>query len=191
MPFITEEIWQRLPHDGESIMIAPFPQASAEREAPSAREEMQTLIALITKIRNIRSEMNIPARSSLKIFLGATDRTASLIRENADQIKRLARVEEITIADKLSHMDAAARDVIAGIEIAVPLEGLIDVTKERERLNKEMARKETEARALASRLDNLSFVERAPREVVEQARNRHAELVIEMEKLKATLASLG
>jgi len=191
MPFITEEIWQRLPHEGESIMIAPFPQASAERESASAREEMQTLIALITKIRNIRSEMNIPARSSLKIFLGATDRTASLIRENADQIKRLARVEEITIADKLSHMDAAARDVIAGIEIAVPLEGLIDVTKERERLNKEMARKETEARALASRLDNLSFVERAPREVVEQARNRHAELVVEMEKLKATLASLG
>jgi valyl-tRNA synthetase len=191
MPFITEEIWQRLPHEGESIMIAPFPVASAEREASSAREEMRMLIALITKIRNIRSEMNIPARSNLKIFLGATDRTAALIKENADQIKRLARVEEITIADKLAHMDAAARDVIAGIEIAVPLEGLIDVTKERERLNKEMARKETEARALASRLDNLSFVERAPREVVEQARNRHAELVVEMEKLKATLTSLG
>ncbi|HEX5733522.1 MAG TPA: valine--tRNA ligase [Blastocatellia bacterium] len=191
MPFITEEIWQRLPHEGESIMIAPFPEASPEREDAKARDEMQTLIALITKIRNIRSEMNIPARSSLKLFLGAPDRTAALIRENADQIKRLARVEEIEISDKLSQMDAAARDVVGGIEIAVPLEGLIDITKERERLTKEMARKEAEARGLASRLENLSFVERAPREVVEQARGRHAELIEEMEKLKATLASLG
>jgi valyl-tRNA synthetase len=191
MPFITEEIWQRLPHEGESIMIAPFPAAVAEREDVKARDEMQTLIALITKIRNIRSEMNIPARSNLKLFLGAADQTAALVRENADQIKRLARVEEIEISDKLSQMDAAARDVVAGIEIAVPLAGLIDITKERERLTKEMARKETEARSLASRLENISFVERAPREVVEQARSRHAELIEEMEKLKATLGSLG
>ncbi|HET8676336.1 MAG TPA: valine--tRNA ligase [Blastocatellia bacterium] len=191
MPFITEEIWQRLPHEGESIMIAPFPTAVAEREDVKARDEMQTLIALITKIRNIRSEMNIPARSSLKLLLGAAGQTATLVRENADQIKRLARVEEIEISDKLSQMDAAARDVVAGIEIAVPLAGLIDITKERERLTKEMARKETEARSLASRLENLSFVERAPSEVVEQARSRHAELIEEMEKLKATLGSLG
>ncbi len=191
MPFITEEIWRRLPHTGESIMLAPFPSVSAERTDTSARDEMQTLIALITKIRNIRSEMNIPARSSLKIFLAAPEREAAIVRENADQIKRLARVEEITISDSLPQMTAAATDMVAGIEIGVPLEGLIDIAKERERLNKEMARKETEARALASRLDNLSFVERAPREVVDQARTRHAELIAEMEKLKATLASLG
>jgi valyl-tRNA synthetase len=191
MPFITEEIWQRLPHEGESIMLAPFPTVSAERADTSARDEMQTLIALITKIRNIRSEMNIPARSSLKLFLAAPDREAAIVRENADQIKRLARVEEITISDSLPQMEAAATDVVAAIEISVPLEGLIDIAKERERLNKEMARKETEARALAARLDNLSFVERAPREVVDQARTRHAELIAEMEKLKTTLASLG
>ncbi|HJQ71099.1 MAG TPA: valine--tRNA ligase [Blastocatellia bacterium] len=191
MPFITEEIWQRLPHEGESIMIAPFPSASPQLEDQKARDEMQTLIALITKVRNIRSEMNIPARSQLKLFLGAAEPASSLVRENAEQIKRLARVEEIIISDKLSGMDAAARDVVAGIEIAVPLEGLIDVAKERERLTKEMARKETEARALASRLENASFVERAPREVVEQARNRHTELIDEMRKLSATLASLG
>jgi valyl-tRNA synthetase len=191
MPFITEEIWQRLPHEGESIMLAPFPVASVAGEDQSAREEMQTLIALITKVRNIRSEMNIPARSGLKLFLAAPDREAAIIRANSDQIKRLARVEEITISDRLPRMAAAATDVVAGIEIGVPLEGLIDIARERERLNKEMARKEAEARGLASRLDNLSFVERAPREVVDQARTRHAELIDEMEKLKATLASLG
>ncbi len=115
MPYITEEIWQRLPHEGESIMVAAWPEADRSREDRQARDEMQTLISVITKVRNIRSEMNIPPQSRLRLHLGTTDEGARrLINENADQIKRLARVEEITILDALPEMKSAARDIAAG-----------------------------------------------------------------------------
>ncbi len=192
MPYLTEEIWQRLPHEGESIMLAEWPVADASREDAQAREQMDTLIAVITKVRNIRSEMNIPPGSRLKLFIGTTDEPVQwLIEQNAEQIKRLARVEEINVAAALPAMQSAARDIVSGIEIGVPLEGLIDIAKERERITKEITRKESEANGMKSRLDNPSFVERAPREVVEQTRERHGELTAEIEKLRTTLATLG
>ena len=191
MPFITEEIWQRLPHEGESIMIAEWPKAEASREDERARAQMATLIALITKVRNIRSEMKIPVQSRIKLHIATTDESArALLSENEDQIKRLARVEEIHVSGALPPLESAARDVVASIEIGVALEGLIDVAKEKDRITKEVIRKEDEARGLASRLANQSFVDRAPAEVVGQTRERHAELMSEIEKLRATLISL-
>ncbi|MFY9574924.1 MAG: valine--tRNA ligase, partial [Blastocatellia bacterium] len=192
MPHITEEIWQRLPHEGESIMVASWPEPDSARDDMQAREQMETLIALITKVRNIRSEMNIPMQSRLKLCISSADPAArGLVSENADQIKRLARVEEITISETLTAPEGSARDIVAGMEIAVPLGGLIDVQKERERVIKEKTRKENEARSLAARLDNNSFMERAPREVVQETRDRHQELIGEIEKLGVTLGSLG
>jgi len=192
MPYLTEEIWQRLPHEGESIATASWPTAGEAPNDEQAREQMQTLIALITKVRNIRSTMNIPLSSRFNLHVGTSDAEArSLIEENAGQIKRLARVEEITVTDKLPTRTGEARDIVAGIEIAVPLEGLIDIKKEHERLAKELGRKENEARGLAARLDNDSFRERAPQEVVQQARERHDELISEIEKLRTTLNLLG
>ena len=153
---------------------------------------METLIALITKVRNIRSEMNVPMQSRLKLLIGTTDgQTRNLVLDNSDQIKRLARAEEITIYDTLPNLESAARDIVAGIEIAVPLGGLIDLDKERDRMVKEITKKEAEARGLAGRLDNVSFMERAPREVVQETRGRHEELVAEIEKMRTTLNSLG
>jgi len=192
MPHITEEIWQQLPHEGESIMVARWPEAAAERDDAAARSQMETLIALITKVRNIRSEMNVPMQSRLKLLIGTTDgQTRNLVLDNSDQIKRLARAEEITIYDTLPNLESAARDIVAGIEIAVPLGGLIDLDKERDRMVKEITKKEAEARGLAGRLDNVSFMERAPREVVQETRGRHEELVAEIEKMRTTLNSLG
>src|SRR5215471_16166713 len=192
MPYITEEIWQQLPHKGDSIMVAQWPQSDSASEDQTARARMDTLIALITKVRNIRSEMNIPVQSRLKLWVGTTDaESKDLLNESADQIKRLARVEEITIADVLPETHGAARDVVAGMDIAVPLGGLIDFSKERERIIKEKTKKENEARSLAGRLDNISFMERAPREVVQETRSRHEELIAEIEKLQNTLVSLG
>jgi len=195
MPFITEEIWQllpRLPEGAESIMLADWPKADPARDDKPAREQMETLIALITKVRNIRSEMNIPAQSRPKLYIGTTDQAArDVVNESSDRIKRLARVEQIEMFDTLPELDSAARGIVSGMDLAIPLGGLIDFEKERERVTKEMAKKETEARGLASRLDNVSFVERAPAEVVDEARNRHQELIAEIEKLRDTLQSLS
>ncbi len=192
MPFITEELWQRLPHQGDSIMTAAWPQADAGRDDREAREQMETLIALITKVRNIRSVNNLPVSAWLTVHIATTDeRIKALVTANAEQFKRLARVEAINITDTLPPLQGAARDVLADVEIAVPLAGLIDHDKERERLNKEIGRKENEAQGMASRLANPSFVDRAPRQVVEQTRARHDELRGEIAKLQETLKSLG
>jgi valyl-tRNA synthetase len=192
MPFITEELWQRLPHRGDSIMVAAWPEADASREDSEAREQMDALIQLITKVRNIRSVMNIPVSAWLKVHLATTDgRVKALVEANADHFKRLARIEEINISDALPALEAAARDVVAGVEIAVPLAGLIDLGKERERINKEIGRKEKEAKGMETKLANPSFVDRAPRDVVEQTRARHDELMGEITKLQETLKALG
>lgn len=192
MPFLTEELWQRLPHQGETISLAPFPIYDPDREDSEACTRMETLIALITKVRNIRSEMNIPASSRPTLYLATKDPVASaVIEENLDHIKRLARVETITLSEHLPVMQPAAGDVVAGIEICIPLSNLIDLAKERERLLRELSRKEQEARGLATRLDSHSFRERAPEEVVEQHRARHNQLISEIGKLRATLQSIG
>jgi valyl-tRNA synthetase len=192
MPHITEEIWQRLPHKGESIMVADWPVAEASRNDPEALEQMSTLIAVITKVRNLRSELNVPSQSRVKLYAASADQSARTLLENhSDEIKRLARVEEIFLSERLPELESAPRDIVAGIELGIPLEGLVDLAKERERIGKEITRKEGEARGLASRLDNLSFIERAPAEVVQQTRDRHDQLIAEIETLRATRASLG
>ncbi|HJQ25043.1 MAG TPA: valine--tRNA ligase [Blastocatellia bacterium] len=192
MPFITEELWQRLPHQGEAIMVAAWPEADQSRDDREAREQMETLIALITKVRNIRSVMNLPVAAWLQVHLATTDeRAKSLVTANAEQFKRLARVEAIHVSDALPPLDDAARDVVTGVEIAVPFGGLIDKKKERERVSKEIARKENEVKGMQARLANPSFVDRAPREVVEQTRARHDELMGEIQKLQETLKALG
>jgi valyl-tRNA synthetase len=125
------------------------------------------------------------------LHLGTSSQAArSLVLDNADRIKRLARVEEVVLSDELPPLESAASDIVNGIELAVPLGGLIDLDKESERISKEMDRKENEARGLASRLDNASFVERAPRDVVQETGRRHEELIAEIEKLRFTLASI-
>ena len=172
-------------------MLAEWPTADPSRDDKQSREQMETLIGLITKVRNIRSEMNIPVQSRPKLYIGTSDQTArDVVNQSADQIKRLARVEQIEISDTLPELDSAARGIVSGMDLAIPLGGLIDFEKERERVIKEIAKKENEARGLAGRLDNISFVERAPAEVVQEARARHEELISEIEKLRDTLASL-
>jgi len=193
MPHITEEIWQRLPrlpHGGDSIMLAPWPSTDETREDERAREQMETLIALITKVRNIRSEWNVPPQSRLELHVATRDTNVRLlVSDNIEHIKRLARIADVTISETLPLLHSAARGIVAGVEIAVPLEGSIDLEKERERIAKELSRKENEARALAARLDNISFVEKAPHDVVQETRERHEELIGEIDKLKATLDS--
>jgi valyl-tRNA synthetase len=192
MPFITEEIWQMLPHQGESISVAEFPKPEAAHEDADAQAQMEILIGVITKVRNIRSEVNVPQSSKVNLYLATTDeRAGKVINDNAENIKRLARVETITLAEALPTIEASARAVVSGIDLLIPLEGLIDFGKERERISREIAKRETEADGLATRLGNPSFVERASAEVVEQARERHAELVTELDKLKESLRALG
>jgi valyl-tRNA synthetase len=192
MPFITEDIWQRLPHDGESISIASFPTAETAHEDAEARQQMNLLIETITKVRNIRSEVNVAASAKVNVFLATTDEAAKqLIADNAENIKRLARIEELTISDSLPEMKNSARGIVQQLDLVIPLEGLIDDEKEKERINKEIAKREKEASGLEGRLNNPSFVERAAADVVQQARDRQAELTDEIAKLQASFKNFS
>lgn len=191
MPYITEELWQRLPHKGESISISEFPVSDQSQINDQIEDQMRSAISLITKIRNVRSEMNLPSHEPLIVKLGIKDEALQkVVQESEDAIKRLAKVKQIEIKSDLDHEKFAARAVITGIEISIPLEGLIDLDKERDRLNKELSKIEIEIQKLSERLANPSFVERAQAEVVEQSRNRIADLTSQQETVKATLANL-
>ncbi|MEW6729868.1 MAG: valine--tRNA ligase [Acidobacteriota bacterium] len=191
MPFITEELWQRLPHQGETIALAAFPLTDMACIDDTVEAQMRTIIALITKIRNVRSEMNLPVLELLIVRLGIKDENLQrLVSESQDAIQQLARVKELSVSAELPKIKSAARAVITGIEIAIPLEGLIDLEKERERLKKELSKIEAELEKLNERLSNPNFVERAQPEVVEQARLRLTDLTTQRITIGQTLEGL-
>jgi valyl-tRNA synthetase len=135
--------------------------------------------------------MNLPAHEPLAVKLAIKDEELRrVIADSEEAIKRLARVKEIEIGEELPPQHSAARAVVTGIDIAIPLEGLIDLDKERERLKKELGKIESEIEKLSQRLANPNFVERAQPEVVEQARIRLTDLGSQRETIGNTLGNL-
>ncbi|MGI9106538.1 MAG: class I tRNA ligase family protein, partial [Pyrinomonadaceae bacterium] len=186
MPFITEELWQRLPGIGKqflhpayesaptTIMLAAYPQGQTELIDERAEADVQAIIELVSRVRNIRSEMNIKPGEAVQLLISAPDENLRGVFEaSAGHIARLVRASDIEIAEKLDVPRAAARAVLAGgAEVAVPLEGLIDFAQERERLSKEQEKLRQEAERLQGQLANENFVARAPAEKVEALRQR-------------------
>jgi valyl-tRNA synthetase len=191
MPFITEDLWQRLPHAGETICLAQFPRHEAEQLDDRAEHEMGAMIELITRLRHIRSIFNIAPSVPLQAQI-ATDNEAlkEAIGQMSGHIKRLARIEEFHLVDRTARGRGIARAVLSGAEIAVPLEGLIDVEKERARLERELTKLTSEYEGLEQRLANQDFVNRAAADVVAQTRHRVAALSDQINKLRATLEAL-
>jgi valyl-tRNA synthetase len=176
MPFITEELWQHLPHTGPSIMLSAYPQAQALESYPQATRKMQLLMEIIRAVRNIRAEMNVPPGKKADLSLFADKDTLAVIAEGADYIKVLSQVDEITTAAKGSEPPPQAASAhTAGVEIFVPLKGLIDLEKEAARLKKEIASMEQELKRLAGKLSNQGFLSKAPSEVVEKERSKQVE----------------
>jgi len=191
MPFITEELWQMLPGVGAehlhpayagaqpTIMLAAYPQAQDELVDEGAEAEVRAIIELVSRVRNIRSEMNIKPGEPVPLIVGAPDdKLRAVFEAGAVQIARLVRASNISIAENLNAAPrASARAVLAGgAEVAVPLEGLIDFTQERERLRKEGEKLEKEAERLRGQLANENFVSRAPVEKVLELRQRMTDI---------------
>ena len=186
MPFVTEEIWQRLPNrSGTTIMLAPFPAPGARDE--DAEREMDVISRAIDGARSVRGEVNLPPNQRVTLVLFAKDPAVFARHQRAFQ--HLANAGEVT----LNTFDAprprqAAVHVEPEVEVHLPLAGLIDFAAERARVEKEIARAESELQGLRKRLDNAGFVERAPKEVVEKDRARAEELAGKREKLARHLA---
>ena len=191
MPFITEELWQRLPHKGAAICLAEYPHHNAAQLDERAEREMATVIELITKLRNIRATFNLAPSVPLRADIAATNEAVKeVITRMEDQVRRLTRFSELHIVSELGNQKGSARTVMSGAEIAVPLEGLIDFEQERARLNQNIDKLTKEFDGLEKRLSNADFVARAAADVVAQSRERSAELQDQMTKLKAMIEAL-
>ncbi|QQS46132.1 MAG: valine--tRNA ligase [Acidobacteriota bacterium] len=191
MPYITEELWQKLPHKGESICVADFVEHNSAQLDGRAEREMGLVIDLITRLRNIRSSFNIAPSTPLKAQVATTDdNVRDVILRMEPHIRRLARIEELTLVDHLDSARGSARAVISGAAIAVPLEGVIDFDKERARLEKELVKLTGEREGLEKRLGNQDFIKRAAVDIVAATRERSVELEDQIARLRVTIESL-
>ena len=174
MPFITEEIWCKLAGSKDSsIMIQPWPHIQKGMISARAEAEMASIIALVTGIRNMRSAWNIEPAREVNILINMHDASnKKTVSDNIAILKKLARLSSIETG-ALSKPKGAAVSVIGKDEIYLPLEGLIDLGKELERIRKEALRIETEMDAITRRLSDKEFVSKAPAEVVEKQRSRN------------------
>ena len=204
MPFLTEELWQKLPgvsnamHNAAyssaegTIMLADFPVADETLIDEKAEAEMALLIELISKVRNIRSEMNIKPGERVPLHVAAASALHSILATNEAQILKLARADRMVLAETLDAPKASAKAVLAGgAEIAVPLEGLIDFEKERERVQNQIEKLGVELNRLDAQLSNSNFVERAPADKVQGLRDRQAEIRQQIATLSRNLEALG
>jgi len=191
MPFITEEIWQCLPHEGESIMVQEFPRPAKQRENPEANQNIQDLMDLIGSLRAARAEMNLEPRKILDAVLVIPDSNArSLIQANLDKIRLLAKVGEIQQCEALPSDRILLKGVWKLGEFGLDLQGAIDYRAERERLQKELERIKADIEKILKKINSQEFMARAPEAVVQENKTRHAELIERMERVESNLAKL-
>jgi valyl-tRNA synthetase len=188
MPFITEELWQRIYErkDGESISTSEYPKLDEEKITVEAEKEMEFVQDIITAIRNIRGEMSIAPSKSVKAFI----KSASVKDYQLDYIKKLARVEEIQVSEMIIKPKASASTIIKNCEIYIPLEGLIDVAVEQNRLQKEISRLEGVLAGIDKKLSNEKFVSNAAVEVVENERMKKKDVEANLLKVREIFNNL-
>jgi len=156
-----------------------------------AEAEMQAVIELISKVRNIRAEMNIKPSDKPAIHVAANFDLQRIFKSNEAQILKLARAEQLNLSETLDVPKASAKAVLTGgAEIALPLEGLIDFEKEIQRLENQLNKLETEQQRLNGQLSNANFIERAPVEKVQEIRDRVAEIESQVITLRQNLEAL-
>ena len=171
MPFITEEIWQALPHEGKSIMISSFPVYNEAFKNENAEKEMQLIMDAIKGIRNIRNEMNVPPSKKAAIYVATDERET--FEKGSVFFKKLASASDVyVVADKAEAPENAVSVVVPGAEVLLPLDELVDKEKELERLSKEQKRLESEIKRVEGKLSNKGFTEKAPAKVVEEERQK-------------------
>lgn len=192
MPFITEEIWQHLPHIGDSIMVSEWPKADKSLKFEQEEKNIAVIMDIIRGIRNIRGEMNVPpGKKAAVIIRTATDETKSIIGEGEQYIKSLASVSDIKyIGSYEPAPQKVVTAVVAGAEVFVPLAGLLDVDMEVKRIRKEMGTAQKELERVLKKLENPGFLAKAPEDIINKEREKQAVYSEKYEKLKARLSML-
>ncbi len=188
MPFITEEIWQTLPHDGESIMISAWPEFDPAHSFEAEEAEMERIMTAVRAIRNRRAEMNVPPSRKAKVYIATAYKPA--FEHGSVFIQRLASASEVEVADSFE-LDGAVCIVTADAKIYIPMGELVDLAAEKARLNKELATVEKDLAFVNGKLSNENFVAKAPAAVVEAQREQKTRYEEKIAMLKESIAKLG
>jgi valyl-tRNA synthetase len=185
MPFLTQEIYTHLPGcEDQDIALASYPERRAQCRDEACAARMDLFQGLVSAVRNIRTELGVEPSKKLSMLVRTPEeRDAAFIRENAELIRFLARVDRLEAGPDIKGPKASGAAVVAGAEVFVPLEGAVDISAELARLDKEMAKLDKELGGVRNKLSKKGFVEKAPAEVVQKERDREAELVEKQEKL--------
>lgn len=191
MPFITEEIWQKLPHEGDSIMISAYPSEMPELLFAEEETCMERLIAAIQAIRNRRAEMNVPPSRKAKVYIQTED-METFSEKSAVFFIKLASASEVEVCRAYKgELSKAVQIVTDKAHIFIPLADMIDLDKERQRLEKERTSAEAEIERVKNKLSNENFVSRAPEAVVNAERVKLAKYEDKLTGIEQALAHLG
>lgn len=191
MPFVTEEIWQSVPHVGESLVVATYPTVHPEQMDEKAAEEMEFLMDFIRSVRTVRNEMNTPLSKPINIIAKVSDAAHYMVlKENESYIARFSNPEEFVYGEDVEAPSDAVTSVITGAEIYLPLAGLINIEDEIARLEKEAEKLQQEVDRVEKKLSNEKFVAKAPAAVVEAERAKGADYQAQREAVLERIATL-
>ncbi|WP_019533472.1 valine--tRNA ligase [Paenibacillus ginsengihumi] len=191
MPFISEEIWQHLPHEGETITLAAWPEYDPAFEAPDAVREMELLMDIIRSVRNIRAEVNVPMSKKIELLVKpASEEWLAIVRRNEHYLERFCNTSRLEVGLPIEAPDKAMTGIVTGAELFLPLAGLIDIAQEISRLEKELKTLHAEVERIEKKLANPGFVAKAPAKVVEEEKAKLADYADKRDKVTARMAEL-
>jgi valyl-tRNA synthetase len=190
MPFVTEEIWQALPHDGELLATASWPRAKTAWLNPDAETQIAFLQELVVAVRNLRVENGLPPGKLVPVVVRGTSEQLELLARLELQLKPLARIDTLTMSRDGSRPQVAASAVVRGAEVFLPLEGLVDLDEERARLAREAAKLLVDLENCKKKLRNQDFLNKARPEIVEKEHKRLEALEETLDKLRRAQESL-
>ena len=173
MPFITEEIWQQIPHEGETITLAPWPTVHPEFQDDVAAGEMKRLVSIIKAVRNTRAEADTPLSKQIELLIQTKDEEMkSELEKNQDYLEHFCNPSQLIIETSVDIPDKSLSQIVTGAELFFPLEGLIDIEKEIERLSKQRETLQKEIDRVQNKLANEGFVRKAPKDIVDAEKQK-------------------
>lgn len=191
MPFVTEEIWQHLPHEGESITVAAWPTVNTAFNFTAEAGDMQLLMDIIRAVRNIRAEVNTPMSKKVPMTISAKDeQTSAVLEVNKGYIEKFCNPDGLTIGANLEAPAQAMSAVVSGAEIFMPLAGLINIEEEIARLEKELDKWAKEVKLVSGKLSNERFVSKAPEALVATEREKLADYEAKYATVEKRIAEL-
>jgi valyl-tRNA synthetase len=191
MPFVTEEIWTKLPHEGDSLVIASYPVVEKAFEDETAIVGMNVLKELIRSVRNIRAEVNTPLSKPITLLIQTNDQAVQdFLEQNTNYIERFCNPQELVISPTLKAPELAMSAVLSGATIYLPLAGLINIEEEISRLEKELVKWQQEVKRVQGKLSNERFVANAPQEVVEQEKAKEKDYLAKEVAVTERIAQL-